>query len=47
MPRDEATLLDIAKAGHLVLEFMQGARDVPDLLARIKPLFPTEPTEAP
>ncbi len=116
MPRDEATLLDIGKAGHLVLEFMQGIakeaflddlktqssvlyqlivigeavkrlsrefraqnadipwtllagmrdhlihaydmvdwdevwntanRDVPDLLDRIEPLLPAEPTEVP
>jgi uncharacterized protein with HEPN domain len=116
MPRDEATLLDIAKAGRLVLEFVQGmaketflddlktqssvlyqlivigeavkrlshefraqhaeiswmliagmrdhlihaydmvdwdevwntaTRDVPDLLARIEPLLPTEPIESP
>jgi len=39
MPRDEATLLDIAKAGSLVLEFMQRSSVFPVSFVLNTPTF--------
>jgi hypothetical protein len=40
--RDREGIYEIARVAHLILEFKEGASDVPELLSMIEPLLPQQ-----